>query len=69
MTFNRPESSTTNTGEWTSTTPIDDKGSDAGHRLLVGYSGDGGAGDVGYDARSISDDNLGARLAVVWKRN
>jgi len=68
MTFNHPESSSTNTWEWTSTTLMDDSGNDTGRRLVVGYSGSGGAGYVDYVARGDSLGSLGARLAVVWKK-
>ncbi len=68
MTFNHPESSTTNTYEWTSTTIMDDSGNDTGRRLVVGFSDDGGAGYVVGDARGYSSGRLGARLAVVWKK-
>jgi hypothetical protein len=68
MTLRHPESSTTNTYEWTSTPLVDDKGTDTGRRLVVGLSDGGGAGRVGTDARSVRGDHLGARLAVVFKK-
>ena len=65
MTLNTPQSSTTDTWEWTSAQLKDGENNDTGHRLYAGYSENGGAGNLNYDHRSNSNDNLGARLAVV----
>ena len=68
MTLNRPESSTTDTWEWTGTQLKDGGNNDTGRRLDAGRSGGGGAGDLGGGLRSRSLDNLGARLAVVFRK-
>ena len=69
MTLKNPESSSTNTWDWTSTPLLDDKGTDTGRRLSVGSSEDGGAGGVIDAGRGLRDDNLGARLAVIFKKH
>ena len=68
MTLNTPQSSTTNTYEWTSTVLKDKDNNDTGRRLRAGNSGYGGAGNLGSDPRSGSNDYLGARLAVVFRK-
>jgi len=68
MTLNRPESSTTDTYEWTSTVLKDKDNNDTGRRLHAGYSEGGGAGFLDIYHRSHSLGRLGARLAVVFKK-
>jgi len=68
LTLNTPQSSTTDTWEWTSTQLKDGENNDTGHRLYAGRSVDGGAGSLGDGHRSRSDGDLGARLAVVFKK-
>jgi hypothetical protein len=68
MTLNTPQSSTTDTWEWTSTQLKDGENNDTGHRLDAGDSVYGGAGRLLYAHRSLSLGNLGARLAVVFKK-
>ena len=64
-----PESSSTNTWEWTSTPLIDADLSPTGRRLLAGDSDNGGSGYVGGNRPSVRDGLRGARLAVVVRRH
>ncbi len=59
---NREEWGKTNTQEWTNTEYRDSGDS---IRLVVGYSGSGGAADVDWCPPDRSAGNLGFRLAVV----
>jgi hypothetical protein len=68
MTLHQPESSTTDTWEWTGTKLLDGKNNDTGRLLNAGYSENGGAGYLDSVHRSYLDDRLGARLAVVFKK-
>ncbi len=67
MVTTSPESSATDTWEWTSTQLIDRTGAGAGRFLLAGYSGDGGAGYVDVGLPSVRFVFRGARLAVVFR--
>lgn len=60
-----PESSSTNTWEWTGTPLMDANLSPTGHRFLAGYSDGGGSGCVFDYHPSDRNDGGGARLAVV----
>ncbi|MBI5022828.1 MAG: hypothetical protein HZC05_01510, partial [Candidatus Magasanikbacteria bacterium] len=68
MTNLRPENSQTNTYEWTSTPFLKQDNTDSGHRLVVGHSGNGGAGSVDGNHRGSSWDSNGFRLSVVFKK-
>jgi hypothetical protein len=68
MTFNNPESSTTNTWEWTSTVLLDKDNKPTDRRLAVGRSVLGGAGGVDFAGRADALAYGGARLAVVFKK-
>ena len=65
-TLNHPENSQTNTSEWASTILLKQDGTDSGYRLVVGYSGNGGAGYVGHDHREDRWGPGGVRLSVVF---
>jgi len=67
MTLNHPENSTTSTGEWSNTTLLKQDGSDSGHRLIVGFSVNGGAAFVRNDDRSDRWNDRGFRLSVVLR--
>jgi hypothetical protein len=68
MTFKTPPSSTTDTWEWTSTVLKDKDDNDTGRRLFAGNSVYGGTGYLLNDLRSYSYVDLGARLAVVFRK-
>jgi len=65
-TLNHPENSQTNTSEWASTILLKQDGTDSGYRLVVGYSGDGGAGYVDDGHRGDRWGSRGFRLSVVF---
>jgi len=68
-TLNHPENSQTNTYEWTSTILLKQDGTDSGgYRLMVGYSGNGGAGYVNNAHRGSRWDGRGFRLSVVFEK-
>lgn len=65
---NHPENSKTSIWEITSTVVLDKASEDSGHRLVVGSSANGGAGNVGRDRRGNRSGSLGVRLAVVLEK-
>ena len=69
MVNDSPESSATNTWEWTNTPLIDQHGAVSGRRLLAGLSVLGGSGFVLEGHPSDRVGFRGARLAVVLKRH
>ena len=68
-TLNHPENSQTTTYEWSSTPLLKQDNTDSGLRLVVGYSGRGGAGYVYGYHRGGSWDYDGFRLSVVFKKH
>ena len=65
-TLNHPENSRTNTYEWSSTSLLKEDNTDSGLRLVVGYSGRGGAGCVGDGPRGGQWSFGAFRLSVVF---